>query len=124
MFICAPHAAQVAALATFECREELEANRAIYAKNRELLLAGLPEAGFDRIAPPDGAFYVYADVTHLTDDSVALAADILDRAGVAVTPGVDFDPERGRGTLRFSYAASTEDIEEGLSRLKSYMDSR
>ena len=124
MFICAPHAAQVAALAAFDCRDELEANRAIYAKNRELLLAGLPEAGFDRIAPPDGAFYVYADVSHLTDDSVALAADILDRAGVAVTPGVDFDPERGRGTLRFSYAASTEDIEEGLRRLKSYMSTR
>jgi aspartate/methionine/tyrosine aminotransferase len=88
------------------------------------MLDGLPKAGFDRIAPPDGAFYVYADVRHLTDDSRALAAEILDKAGVAVTPGLDFDPARGAGTLRFSYARGTADIEEGLARLAAFMAAR
>ena len=85
------------------------------------MLEGLPKAGFDRIAPPDGAFYVYADVSHLTTDSRAFAADILDKAGVAVTPGLDFDPARGGGTLRFSYARATADIVEGLARLQQFM---
>ncbi|WP_104019028.1 pyridoxal phosphate-dependent aminotransferase [Roseovarius nitratireducens] len=124
LFICPPHASQIAALAAMDCHEELEANRAIYARNRALMLEGLPKAGFDRIAPPDGAFYVYADVRHLTDDSRALAAEILERAGVAVTPGLDFDPGRGAGTLRFSYARATADIEEGLARLAAFMAAR
>lgn len=121
LFICPPHASQVAALAAMDCTEELEANVAIYARNRDLMLEGLAEAGFDRIAPPDGAFYIYADVSAFTEDSRVFAAEILDRAGVAVTPGLDFDKARGRGTLRFSYARSTEDIAEGLSRLKRFM---
>ena len=124
MFICAPHAAQVAALAAMDAPEELQANMDVYRANRALMLEGLPKAGFDRIAPPDGAFYVYADVSHLTDDSRAFAAEILDKAGVAVTPGLDFDPERGAGTLRFSYARSTEDIREGLARLAAFMAAR
>ncbi len=124
LFICAPHAAQVAALGAMDATPELEANMEVYRRNRQVMLAGLPEAGFDRIAPPDGAFYVYADVSHLTDDSRALAAEILDEAGVAVTPGLDFDPARGAGTLRFSYARSTADIEEGLARLKRFMTRR
>ncbi|MBM2291083.1 aminotransferase class I/II-fold pyridoxal phosphate-dependent enzyme [Sulfitobacter pseudonitzschiae] len=124
MFICAPHAAQVAALAAMDCEDELQANMDVYRANRALMLDGLPKAGFTKIAPPDGAFYVYADVSDLTDDSRALAADILERAGVAVTPGLDFDPLRGHHTLRFSYARSTEDIAEGLNRLKAYMDAR
>ncbi|SLN16018.1 Aspartate aminotransferase [Roseovarius albus] len=124
MFICPPHASQIAALAAMDCDVELEANMAVYRENRQLMLEGLPKAGFDRIAPPDGAFYVYADVSHLTNDSRAFAAEILDRAGVAVTPGLDFDPERGHGTLRFSYARSTADIAEGLRRLKTFMDKR
>ena len=124
LFICPSHAAQVAALAAMDCGEELQENLAVYACNRELMLEGLPKAGFDRIAPPDGAFYVYADVSHLTEDSRAFAAEILDKAGVAVTPGLDFDPERGHGTLRFSYARSTADIEEGLSRLQDFMKTR
>ena len=124
LFICPPHASQIAALAAMDCHEELEANRAVYARNRALMLEGLPKAGFDRIAPPDGAFYVYADVRHLTDDSRALAAEILERAGVAVTPGLDFDPGRGAGTLRFSYARATADIEEGLARLAAFMTAR
>jgi len=121
LFICPPHASQIAALAAMDCTDELEANRAVYARNRRLMLDGLPDAGFDRIAPPDGAFYIYADVRHLTDDSRAFAAEILERAGVAVTPGLDFDPARGAGTLRFSYARATADIEEGLARLADLM---
>ncbi|GGD32901.1 pyridoxal phosphate-dependent aminotransferase [Sinisalibacter lacisalsi] len=124
LFICPPHASQIAALAALDCSDELEANRAVYAKNRALMLEGLPKAGFDRIAPPDGAFYVYADVSHLTDDSRAFAAEILDRAGVAVTPGLDFDPVRGHGSLRFSYARAAADIEEGLVRLARFMAAR
>ncbi len=124
MFICSPHISQVAALAALDCTDELEANRAIYAANRALMLEGLPKAGFTKIAPPDGAFYVYADVSELTDDSRAFAAEILEKAGVAVTPGLDFDPQRGHSTLRFSYARATADIEEGLARLTTFMASR
>ncbi|MBO9410431.1 MULTISPECIES: aminotransferase class I/II-fold pyridoxal phosphate-dependent enzyme [unclassified Ruegeria] len=124
MFICAPHASQVAALAAMDCDEELQANLDVYRRNRALMLEGLPKAGFTNIAPPDGAFYVYADVSELTNDSQAFAAEILDKAGVAVTPGLDFDPQRGHTTLRFSYARSTDDIAEGLSRLARFMTER
>ena len=124
MFICAPHAAQVAALGALEARDETEAMRATYARNRQLMLEGLPKAGFDKIAPPDGAFYIYADISDLTSDSLAFAGEILDQAGVAVTPGLDFDPVRGNRTLRFSYAADTADIEEGLTRLRDFMATR
>ncbi|MEM6759172.1 MAG: aminotransferase class I/II-fold pyridoxal phosphate-dependent enzyme [Pseudomonadota bacterium] len=124
MFICAPHASQVAALAAMDATDELQANMDVYRANRALMLDGLPKAGFDRIAPPDGAFYVYADVSEYTEDSRAMAADILDKAGVAVTPGLDFDPVRGHQTLRFSYARSTADIAEGLRRLTAYMAAR
>ena len=124
MFICAPHASQVAALAAMDCQEELQANMDVYRTNRALMMKGLPEAGFDKIAPPDGAFYVYADVSDITEDSRALAAEILQVAGVSVTPGLDFDPERGHTTLRFSYARNTADIEEGLARLKAFMAAR
>ncbi|MCV2864226.1 pyridoxal phosphate-dependent aminotransferase [Albidovulum sediminicola] len=124
MFICPPHASQIAALAALDCGEELEGNRAVYAENRRLMLEGLPKAGFTRIAPPDGAFYIYADVSAMTDDSRALAAEILEGAGVAVTPGLDFDPVRGTRTLRFSYAGATADIREGLERLARFMATR
>lgn len=124
MFICPPHASQVAALAAMDCGDELEANMAVYRKNRALMIKGLPKAGFDRFAPPDGAFYVYVDVSKYTQDSRAFAQEILDEAGVAVTPGLDFDPVRGATTLRFSYARATEDIAEGLERLKRFMVAR
>ena len=124
MFICPPHASQIAALGALEAIDELEANRAVYAQNRALMLEGLPKAGFTKIAPPDGAFYVYADVSDLTDDSRALARDILEQAGVAVTPGLDFDPVRGAQTLRFSYAQSRTRIAEGLARLQAFMVAR
>ena len=124
MFICAPHASQVAALAAMECEDELKANMDVYRANRTLMIDGLREAGFTRFAPPDGAFYVYADVSDITDDSRRLAHDILEKVGVAVTPGLDFDPLRGHQTLRFSYARGTDDIAQGIDRLKAYMASR
>ena len=124
MFICPPHASQIAALAALDCIDELEANRAVYAENRRLMLEGLPKAGFTRLAPPDGAFYIYADVSDLTEDSLGFAAEILEGAGVAVTPGLDFDPVRGARRLRFSYARSTTDIVEGLRRLQVFMAGR
>ena len=124
LFICAPHVSQVAALAALDCEAELEANRAVYAANRRLLLDRLPEVGFSRFAPPDGAFYVYADVTDLTDDSLVFARQILEQAGVALTPGLDFDPARGHRSLRFSYAGPTSDMEEGLTRLADFMAAR
>ena len=123
-FICPPHASQVAALGALNARDELEANLAVYTRNRALMMDGLPKAGFDKIAPPDGAFYVYADVSDHTDDARAFAAEILDQAGVAVTPGLDFDKARGHQTLRFSYARSTADVEEGLARLAQFMADR
>jgi aspartate/methionine/tyrosine aminotransferase len=124
MFICPPHASQVAALGALEAVEELEANRAVYTENRRLMLDGLPRAGFTRIAPPDGAFYIYADVSDLTSDSLAFAGEILREAGVAVTPGLDFDKARGARWMRFSYARATEDIAEGLDRLRIFMNRR
>jgi aspartate/methionine/tyrosine aminotransferase len=124
LFICAPHASQVAALAALDATEELKGNLAVYRANRELLLEGLPRAGFTRIAPPDGAFYIYADVAAMTRDSRALAREILERAGVAVTPGLDFDPGRGWGTLRFSYAGPAADMAEALSRIEAWAGSR
>ena len=121
MFICSPHASQLVALAAMDTHDELQENLNVYRKNRALMMAGLPKAGFTKFAPPDGAFYVYVDVSEYTDDSLAFSKQILADAGVALTPGMDFDPVRGAGTLRLSYARSTADIEEGLSRLEKFM---
>ncbi|TVQ57800.1 MAG: aminotransferase class I/II-fold pyridoxal phosphate-dependent enzyme [Rhodobacteraceae bacterium] len=120
LFICPPHVSQVAALAALDADEELEANVAVYAANRELLLEELPKAGFDGLAPCDGAFYLYADVSRLTDDSAAFCARMLAEAGVAATPGLDFDPVRGGTTVRFSFAGPTERMAEGARRLKQW----
>lgn len=121
MFICSPHVSQVAALAALEAGDELDENLAVYHRNRDLMMQGLPKAGFRKIAPPDGAFYVYADVAEFTQNSLEFARDILDSVGVAVTPGLDFDPKRGATTLRFSYARQTADIQDGLDRLQTFM---
>ncbi len=121
LFICPSHASQIVALAAFDCGEELEANLSVYKANRRLMIDGLAAAGFPRFAPPDGAFYVYADIRHLGGDSLALSARLLDEAGVAVTPGLDFDPVRGRDMVRLSYAGATAKIEEGLDRLASWV---
>lgn len=124
MFICAPHVSQVAAIAALDATDELEQNLAVYHTNRALMLDGLPKAGFTSFAPPDGAFYIYVDVSKFTNDSRSFANEILEHAGVAVTPGLDFDPIRGHQTLRFSYARSTQDINEGLARLYEFMRKR
>jgi len=120
LYIAPPTVSQVAALGAFDGVEELEENKRVYAANRELLLTELPKAGFDRIVPADGAFYLYADVSRFTDDSLAFAKLMLEEAGVAATPGVDFDEARGRWFLRFSYAGTTADMQEAADRLKSW----
>ncbi len=117
LFISAPAVSQVAALGAFEAEDELEGNRETYANNRALLLKALPQAGFTRIAPADGAFYLYADVSAFTDDARAFASAMLNEIGVAVTPGLDFDEARGRHFLRFSYAGTEADIREGANRI-------
>ena len=121
MFISAPHIAQVAAEAAFSCAEELEANKAVYARNRALLLRGLPQAGFDKLAEADGAFYLWADIGHLTNDSVSFAARMLAEAGIAATPGVDFDPARGGRFLRFSYCGAEAAMAEAPGRLRDWL---
>jgi aspartate/methionine/tyrosine aminotransferase len=114
LFICAPHASQVAALAALDATDELDAHVARYRANRRLLLGGLTSAGVHDIAPADGAFYVYAHVPDLTTgigiDSLALCRRWLDELGVACTPGIDFDLARGHEYVRFSYAGSGDDL--------------
>jgi aspartate/methionine/tyrosine aminotransferase len=100
-----------------DCREELEANLAVYRRNRALILEALPRLGLATIAPPDGAFYIYADVGHLTDDSLAFCERLLRDTGVAIAPGVDFDPVEGRRFIRISFAVSTDLVREGVERL-------
>ena len=124
LFICPSHAAQVVALGALSCGAELARNVEVYAQNRALLLEALPKAGFARLAPPDGAFYLYADVSDRTDDSRVLAREILEQANVAVTPGVDFDPVRGTQALRFSYAGTPADMAEGAARLIRWSEGR
>jgi len=126
MFICPSHASQIAALAALspEGRAELDAHRAVYAENRRILLEGLAKAGLTQSAPADGAFYVYLDVSAYTDDSLALSAQILAEAGVAVTPGLDFDKTRGARFLRLSYARSTPEVAEGVARLSAFFAAR
>lgn len=121
MFICAPHASQFVALHALDCMEELEKNRAVYAKNRLLAQQGLQAAGLNKFAPPDGAFYIYADMSDITQDSLGFSRRLLHEAGLAATPGIDFDPVRGHKTLRFSYARDHDYIAEGMERLKSFM---
>ncbi|MGX9963642.1 pyridoxal phosphate-dependent aminotransferase [Roseomonas sp. F4] len=121
MFISAPHIAQVAAEAAFDCAEELEANKAGYARARAALLAGLPEAGFDRIAAADGAFYLWCDVGHLTNDSLEFCARMLEGAGIAASAGVDFDRERGGRFLRFSYCGAEAAMVQAPGRLKAWL---
>lgn len=117
LFISAPTLSQVAAVAAFADTTELDGHVARYARNRELLLRELPKAGFDKLAPADGAFYIYADVSEMTDDSEALCKRILAETGIACTPGIDFDPARGHHFVRFSFAGSEETIAEAARRL-------
>jgi aspartate/methionine/tyrosine aminotransferase len=119
IMICPPAISQHAAIAAFsaESRAELDGHVRRYAVNRNLLLSRLPQLGFTELAPADGAFYVYADVAHLTDDSRAWCSDVLERTGVALSPGIDFDPVGGHRTVRFSFAGAEADIAEAMDRL-------
>lgn len=117
MFLTPPSLSQHAALAAFDCTKELEGHIATYRRNRDLMLDALPKLGLSRIAPPDGAFYIYADISHLTDDSLSFCARLLEDTGIATAPGVDFDPVNGHRFIRFSFAVSTAEVEEALSRL-------
>lgn len=121
LYISPPTLSQHAAIAAFDAIEELEAYKAAYAENRQLLMEELPRAGFTEILPPDGAFYLYADVRHLTNDSGEFAKAMLREAGVAATPGTDFDEARGNAYLRFSYAGTREDMAEAAKRLKAWL---
>ncbi|MDE2182662.1 MAG: aminotransferase class I/II-fold pyridoxal phosphate-dependent enzyme [Alphaproteobacteria bacterium] len=123
MFLTAPSLSQHAALAALEARDELEANVSVYRRNRDLLLEALPRLGLNRIAPPDGAFYFYIDVRHLTDDSLAFCKRLLRDTGVATAPGIDFDPVDGRHHIRLSFAVSTSEIEDAIGRLERWFAS-
>jgi aspartate/methionine/tyrosine aminotransferase len=120
LFISPPTLSQHAALVVFDCTEELDANVARYRRNREILLDELPAAGFDRLAPADGAFYLYADVSRWTNDSDAFCKRMLAETGVASTPGIDFDPPEGHRFVRFCFAGATADMVEAARRLKAW----
>ncbi len=124
LFLTAPSLAQHAGLVAMDCGEELEGHVRTYAANRDLLLAALPAMGLRRIAPPDGAFYLYADIGHLTDDSMAFCGELLEDTGVATAPGIDFDPVDGRHFIRFSFAVSTPLVEEAIARLRPWFAAR
>lgn len=121
LYISPPDLSQRAAIAAFDAREELEAVKAGYAANRALLLDRLPALGFEDHFPVDGAFYVYASVRRFANDSSAFAGRMLAEAGVAATPGVDFDRERGHGFMRFSFAGRHEDMVEAAERLARWL---
>jgi aspartate/methionine/tyrosine aminotransferase len=120
LYISPPTVAQVAAIGAFDGIDELEANKRVYAENRALLLDALPKVGLAGILPADGAFYLYVDVGDLTADSVAFTKQMLDDIGIAATPGLDFDAERGARYVRFCYAGTTADMAEAVRRLGSW----
>ncbi len=120
LFISPPTLSQIAAGAVFDCIDELDARVAVYKANRDVLLEELPKAGFTRLAPSDGAFYLYADVAELTNDSAEFCRRMLAETGIACTPGMDFDPYQGSRTLRFSFAGSTAEMVEAARRLQSW----
>ncbi|MEX2409645.1 MAG: aminotransferase class I/II-fold pyridoxal phosphate-dependent enzyme, partial [Rhodovibrionaceae bacterium] len=121
LFISAPTISQEAGIAAFGCKQELDRIVAGYGRSRAHLLEALPKTGFDRLAQADGAFYVYADVTALTDDSPGFCRRMLQEISVATTPGVDFDPARGHRFLRFSFAGPYEEIAEATERLGDWL---
>ncbi len=121
-FICAPHISQLAAEAAFDCHAELQENVARYRRSRALLIRALPQAGFPRLSPAEGAFYLFADVAGRTNDSVAFCRRMLAETGVAATPGVDFDAARGRHFVRFSYCGPEADVREAAARLTRFKE--
>tara|TARA_R110000787_G_scaffold43396_9_gene106504 strand:- start:5069 stop:6223 length:1155 start_codon:yes stop_codon:yes gene_type:complete len=124
MFLTAPSLSQHAGLVAMDCRDELEGHVLTYTRNRELMLAALPALGLERIAPPDGAFYIYADISRFTDDSLEFCMQLLRDTGVATAPGVDFDPVDGHHYMRFSFAVSTSELEDALARITPWFRAR
>src|SRR6195952_1275804 len=120
LFISAPYISQVAAEAAFDCHEELQANIAVYRRSRDHLLTALPDAGFSRLSPAEGAFYLFADISDRSNDSTAFCARMLAEAGVAVSPGVDFDRIRGGRFVRFSYCGPEADMRAAAERLRQW----
>ena len=121
LYISPPYLSQVAALAAFDGIEELEAVKEGYARNRALLLGELPRIGIADMHPVDGAFYIYADIARFTNDSMAFSKRLLAEAGVAATPGLDFDPVEGAHHLRLSFAGSEEDCREAVRRMGAWL---
>ena len=124
LFLTPPSLAQHAGLVAMDCTAELETYVATYTRNRELLLAALPALGLARIAPPDGAFYVYADVSDLTDDSMQFCKQLLEDTGVATAPGFDFDPVNGHRFMRISFAVSTDQVADAIARMTPWFAAR
>ncbi|MEO5587649.1 MAG: aminotransferase class I/II-fold pyridoxal phosphate-dependent enzyme [Novosphingobium sp.] len=120
LFLTPPSLSQHAGLAAMDCQDELDGHVAAYARNRALMLDGMERLGLCRIAPPDGAFYIYANIGHLTHDSLAFCRRMLEETGVATAPGIDFDPVRGNRFIRFSFAVSTALVEAALARLEPW----
>jgi aspartate/methionine/tyrosine aminotransferase len=120
-YISPPALSQLAALAVFDCRAELDGHVARYRANRDLLIRTLSAAGLTRFAPAEGAFYLYVDISSLTRDSESFCRRLLAETGVAVTPGLDFDPIHGGGWVRFSFAGSTEDVAQARRRLMEWL---
>jgi aspartate/methionine/tyrosine aminotransferase len=124
LFLTAPSLSQHAGLAAMDCLDELEGHIDVYRANRQLMLDALPALGLQKIAPPDGAFYIWADIGHLTDDSLGFCQQLLKDTGVATAPGVDFDPVEGKHFIRFSFAVSTPEVEEALRRMRPWFEAR
>ncbi len=124
LFLTPPVLAQHAGLVAFDCRDELEGHLANYTRNRELLLAALPRLGLQQIAPPDGAFYIWAEIGHMTNDSLSFCRQLLQDTGVATAPGIDFDPVDGGRYIRFSFAVSPAEIEAAIERMVPWFAAR
>jgi len=120
MFISAPYISQIAAEAAMDCHPELQANIARYRRSRDHLLRSLPEAGFKRLSPAEGAFYLFADISDRATNSIDFCSRLLAEAGIAATPGLDFDRERGHRFVRFSYCGPEVDMQAAAKRLKAW----
>ena len=121
LYISPPTLSQMAAVAVFDCMDELNENVARYRINRDILLEELPNAGLERFAPVDGAFYIYANVSHLTNDSSEFCKRMLSEIGVAMTPGIDFDGINGKSYVRLCFAGATQDINQAAARLQKWL---
>jgi aspartate/methionine/tyrosine aminotransferase len=119
--VSVPTLSQIAAEAAFDGRAEMEAVKYGYEENRRILLEGLPKAGLDKTLPVDGAFYLYADVSRFSDDSFEFARRMLAQTHVAATPGIDFDPLKGRHFIRFCYAGAAAEMHEAMERLANWL---